>query len=590
MRKSFPNRTRLSIAFAAIFFARVVLPISAAELIVRKTQDAGPDSLRDAILRANSSPGRDSILFQITEPPPYVIPLRSALPTITDSVNIDADPDEFTSARDIELDGTNAGPDTDGLYITAPNCFIRGLAIHDFSEHAIALENSSNTVIQGNYLGTDYAGNPRSNGGAGVAILDASGNLIGGVQPEQANLITGNDTGIFITGNGSFSNIVQGNFIGPDLGGINTLGNFRNGILIFDAPRNIIGGSVPGARNLIAANEQSGVYLYGAESKFNQVLGNFIGVDISGTAKLANAVDGVTIYSASENVIGGLAPGAANVISGNRERGIFINGEGASNNVVQGNHIGTDLSDSIPIGNGFNGVAIDNVPNNLIGGAISGARNIISANKQSGVAITGEGAISNRIQGNFIGTDGTGRLALSNVINGILISGAPRNIIGGTNAGNIISGNAQSGVLIVEPGANGNLLEGNFIGCDATGRRALGNGNLGVRIETAGNRVGRAGSAPNLISGNVKSGLYLFGSGATNNVVQGNFIGTDASGQNALPNGGGIGLDTSPGNLIGGTTTGARNVVSGNLESGTLPQRSEEFAKCNPGEFHWHQR
>ena len=129
--------------------------------------------------------------------------------------------------------------------------------------------------------------------------------------------------------------------------------------------------------------------------------------------------------------------------------------------------------------------------------------------------------------------------------------------MGGTTAGarNVISGNVSYGIEIFNATATTNLVQGNYIGPDVTGTSALANKLCGVHILSSGNTIGgSAGGAGNLISGNGQDGVFLDGSGAANNVVQGNFIGTAASGTTGLGNGrGGVGVSGAPGNTIGGT-------------------------------------
>src|SRR4029077_18703743 len=109
-----------------------------------------------------------------------------------------------------------------------------------------------------------------------------------------------------------------------------------------------------------------------------------------------------------------------NVISGNSGNGVQIDGSGSTGNVVQGNYIGTDVTGTIAlITDGvqifqLDGVQISNAPNNLIGGASALGLNIISASRRSGVWIEGAGATGNRVQGNYVGTNANGTAALGN--------------------------------------------------------------------------------------------------------------------------------------------------------------------------------
>ena len=157
-------------------------------------------------------------------------------------------------------------------------------------------------------------------------------------------------------------------------------------------------------------------------------------------------------------------------------------------------------------------------------------------------------------------------------VDGVSINRAGFNTVGGTtvSARNIISGNTNYGIEIFSSTATANLIQGNYIGLNATGQSALANKLCGVHIQSSGNCVGGAlDGAGNVISGNGQDGVFLDGAGAANNIVQGNVVGLAASGATALGNGrAGVGLSGAPGNRIGGTTAGAGNLVSANGDAG----------------------
>lgn len=407
-----------------------------------------------------------------------------------------------------------------------------------------------------------------SNGQEGVFINGSSGNVIGGTDPTNRNVLAANgDAGIYLLNGGG--NVVQGNFIGTTATGTARLGNTNNGIAIYNSFGNLIGGTIPGARNVVSGNGGSGIYLFGSGASGNFVQGNYIGTDGTGALAISNVTDGVTLQAASGNTIGGTNAGAGNLISGNGLAGVYLNG--AVNNLVQANFIGPNVSGKLALGNRFAGITMSGANGNLVGGTIAAAQNVISGNKQDGIFLTSN-STGNLVQGNFIGVDATGTNALRNLFNGVSISSAGSNTVGGTLAGarNIISGNASYGVQIFNAGATANLVQGNHIGTDVNGRLAVANLLSGVRIESGGNTVGGTSSgARNLISGNTLDGIRLVGASAVDNFVQGNFIGTGVGGTNALPNGrAGIGISDAPGNTIGGTILGAGNVISANTEAG----------------------
>ncbi len=293
------------------------------------------------------------------------------------------------------------------------------------------------------------------------------------------------------------------------------------------------------ARNVISGNSKQGVDI--SASTGNTVEGNFIGANADGIAALPNGANGVLIENASSgNTVGGTAAGAGNLIAGNLGRGVWIDAT-SSSNVIQGNKVGTDTTGTVALGNGLapnfaSGIRIEGA-NNTVGGTAAGAGNLVSANGAAGVRLTGTGATGNLVEGNLIGTDITGTVALGNQPSGgvLIESGASGNTIGGTTASarNVISGNSGAGVSIA---ATSNLVEGNYIGTTASGTAALGNVNWGVLITGANNTVGgTVAGAANVVSAN-QYGVTIQGGLAVGNVVQGNFIGTDKSGSVALGN------------------------------------------------------
>jgi titin len=428
--------------------------------------------------------------------------------------------------------------------------------------------------VQNNYIGTDVTGTvDLGNTNYGVLINSAANNTIGGTVAGAANLISGNEYGVFISSSGSTGNQVQGNLIGTDVTGVTALGNDLDGVAIQQAPGNAVGGTTPEARNVISGNGRRGVFIFDPTASGNEILGNYIGTDVNGTADLGNTEIGVFIRSAPNNTIGGETVGAGNLISGN-EYGVFIFLPDATGNQVQGNLIGTDVTGAIALGNDLDGVAIQQAPGNTVGGTAPEARNVISGNARRGIWILQPTASGNEILGNYIGTDVTGATALGNDLDGVVIQEAPGNTVGGTTpeARNVISGNGRRGVFVVLPAASGNEILGNYIGTDVNGTADLGNTQYGVFINSAPNNTigGTTAGAGNVISGN-EYGVLIFLPDATGNQVQGNLIGTDVTGATALGNDlDGVAIQQAPGNTVGGTIPEARNVISGNGRRGVL--------------------
>ena len=560
----------------ALFFCLLtgVASVSANTFVVSNTNDSGSGSLRQAMLDANSNNGLDIISFQISGTGPFTISPLATLPPIMDPVVIDGTTQPaYAGIPLIELNGANIGANGDGLQILVGGSTVRGLTINRCKRDGIRVQGPGNNVLQGNFIGTDVTGTlARGNAESGIYIFRSAGNIIGGTNATTRNIISGgNPSGIFLVDPASSSNVVQGNYIGTTVTGVTSLGNVQNGIVISAASQNLIGGTSPGAGNVISGNGESGIYLLNSGASANLIQGNVIGTDATGTVALGNSVDGITLYGAVGNTVGGTDPGARNVISGNHSHGVLMITSGATSNVVQGNFIGTDVTGKLALGNHTNGVAIAGVSGNLIGGTDANARNLISGNQQSGVLVIQPGASNNSVQGNFIGVDVTGAKALANTFSGVTLAGVSGNVVGGltAEARNVISGNAQNGVYIVDSGAGTNVVQGNFIGTDATGKSAVGNAQAGIRIEVPGNTIGGTNpTARNVISGNTQSGVFVFSANASNNLVAGNFIGTDLTGSARLGNGfTGVNLSNAPANIIGGTVAGARNVISANNDS-----------------------
>lgn len=559
---------------------------------------SGRCTLRAAIEEANASMGTDVVFFDLAGPGPHTIMPTSTLPRITDSLVIDGttEPD-FSGTPIVELDGTNAGAGADGFVINAQNSVIRGFVINRFNGTGIKLEGggASGNRIEGNFVGTDLTGRTALSNSNGIWIKDAAfNNTIGAISPPGRNVVSGNARGILFTDEGTTGNVIVGNFIGVDVAGDAALGNLEDGILFQDVSNNLIGGTLVGSGNVISGNGKYGIQIteFSSTSTDTKIQGNFIGTDVSGTQAIGNTSAGVFINDSSGHVIGGTDTGARNVISGNTLQGVVILGLNAKDNLVQGNFIGTDVSGTLAIGNGSDGLGIQlGASSNIIGGSSAGSGNVISANSGNGVAIAGDGlglaTQLNSVQGNLIGVDATGSMDLGNGFRGILLTlGAPDNTIGGTidttpggsctGSCNVISGNNQEGILVAaNVGFPGVQIQGNFIGTDITGQLAIGNDRDGISIFGVPNNTigGITAHARNLISGNATAGIVIGGLGSADNVIEGNFIGTNTDGDSPLGNFTGIYIGEPPNNTIGGIDgtipggpcAGACNLISGNV-------------------------
>ena len=297
------------------------------------------------------------------------------------------------------------------------------------------------------------------------------------------------------------------------------------------------------------------------------------GLEITGCA-----IAGIIVNGATNITIGGSTPGQGNVISGNPSPGIALAGAGTSRVVVAGNRIGTDATGMDPLPN-TTGVSIVGATANTIGGNVLAARNVISGNRGDGIDITGPGGVGaaalNVVEGNYIGTNAAGKAALANGGDGVNINGqATNNTIGGNVATelNLISGNAQAGVLIAGKLAIGNTVGGNQIGTDSSGTASLGQCNRCVdRGRRRPTRSAAWSSAPATSSPATRqTASRSTAPGRIGNAVAGNLIGTNAAGTAALVNGAdGVSINAgAPANTIGGMVAAAGNVISGNTTDG----------------------
>ncbi|BCM93840.1 hypothetical protein IAD21_05731 [Abditibacteriota bacterium] len=334
----------------------------------------------------------------------------------------------------------------------------------------------------------------------------------------------------------------------------------------------------------LAVNNVSAGSGIAINSNSNTVRGCFLGTDASGTIGRGNSFNGVFVVGASGNTIGGPAPADRNVISdngngnnGSRPGVLLI--QNVTNNTVQNNYVGTDLTGTQALGNGGSGIQLfsqSTDTSNSTGNVIVG--NLVSGNGGGGgfdgIDINGIKTSTTTVQGNKVGTNATGTAALPNTGAGIQLVSSSNNTIGGTGSGqgNLISGNATLG-LILNSSSNSNTIQGNLIGTNAAGTAALGNGTNGLAIVNSGaNTVGGTTSgARNVVSGNGIQGslpgilINMKPTSQLPNTVAGNFVGTDITGTKDLGNGGsGIQVFSTSSDAV--TTNGTQ--ITGNLLSG----------------------
>ncbi|HEY4284495.1 MAG TPA: M12 family metallopeptidase [Chthoniobacterales bacterium] len=516
--------------------------------VVTNTGETGVGSLRAAMDYAVDNPGT-TISFNIPTSDRAngvftIRPTGHLLPLVVDSTIIDGTTQPgYAGSPLIVLDGSQILPEAEavpnsipGMFMYAANCTVKGLSIERFPWVGMAFLYSDchNNTVRGCWFGLDYTGTASApNQFQGIQISSgANSNTIGSTTDH--NVISGNaQYGIWISDATTTGNVVLGNYIGTSANGLAALPNGLGGLIVTgSSTNNLIGGTSVGARNVISGNLATGVWLIGTGVNQNTVRGNYIGLAATGNAAVPNETWGVYIREGAQNNLV-----ADNVISGNGDEGLRIENAGTSGNVVQGNQVGTASGGSSAIGNGFAGVTIYNgATGNIIGGTTAAQRNILSGNGTVGLAFGDSGTSGNIAEGNFIGTDATGTTSVGNGFAGVyLTNGANANQLGGAQpeTGNLISGNAGYGVFVADPGTNGNLIRGNFIGTNAADTSALANAYSGIVLQNgAHDNVigGDAIGAGNVIAYNASDGVTLFDAPTIRNAINQNSIFSNGSG------------------------------------------------------------
>ncbi|HEX8248317.1 MAG TPA: hypothetical protein VF599_09110 [Pyrinomonadaceae bacterium] len=460
------------------------------------------------------------------------------------------------------------------------------IAGNRLSQVLIASSLASGNVVKGNDIGVNVnAVVPAGDFQDGIKITtSASRNRIGGTAADEANFIQGDSHGVHINGNANENtisrNVIAGCEVGVEINGAsnntiggeatvnsqtssrNVIGNNDIGIFIGDTPSPLAGKSNRAAQTSAALVTQT---------LNNKIYGNTIGI-APNTDDFSNDF-GIVIGTAEATEVGTGEIGFNNFISGNSFDGVVME-KTAVRNKIRGNFIGTAISGTSPKPN-RNGVKIAGSENELI-------NNIISGNTEYGVVLDplAEGdalPLKNIINNNRIGTTGAGNTALANGQAGVFLNGRETTV-----TANTISGN-QVGISIVPfsptPTAYPafNVIQKNFIGTNSNGTAAVPNTRFGIALANGANNNligGATASAGNVISGNGINGINIQIGAQTGaiapyeNKIQGNFIGTDAGGSNAIPNlQSGILLQGAVTTLIGGFGGDiplARNIISAN--------------------------
>lgn len=496
-------------------------------------------------------------------------------------------------------DGTTATPNT-GAGISSSNTIgsiIKGNTVVNNGSTGITVTSDNGSTIQGNYIGITPNGTPMKNKTSGITIAGTATNvLIGGTTAGQGNYISGNNTavsdaGININSTTGVNGVtIQGNYIGVKPDGVTAAPN-GYGIQIAGAsngPVNItIGGNTAGARNIISGNITAGINGTALTTSTSNYLiaGNYIGLDKNGNTLTGAAGRGIQLTNPNGIQIGGdSTAGYSNVISGNPSDAIAFSGTAGTgqNFKIWGNLIGTKPDGVTAANNGGYGVnSYATVMNGSvqIGGSGTGQGNVIvNSNNTWGVMVLNASAAANPVQirGNFIGIlkDGT---AAGHLSGGLFVSASNGVQVGGTSAGdgNIISGNNTLGTspgLRID-GSTNITVQGNTIGLGPNGVTKVANGFgmlFGGAASTNVTIGGSTAGARNIISGNTTYGISTVGA-------------TFSSTSNFVIQGNYIGLDKNGDAVTGATGTGLiLGAVSGTLIGGASAGQGNVISG-NPG-------
>ena len=429
---------RLSVVcFVGLFFVLLLQPAAAngATITVTGSGDTvtldGSATLREAITSINNGADinaditanrvgvygtNDTINFNITGGGVKTINVSGPEPAIFQPLTINGYTQGLASANTlanadnalilIELNGAGAGASANGILLVAGSSgsTIKGLAINRFSANGIVIRSSDGNTISGNFVGVDPTGTTRRpNGtfptsGDGIRIENGLDNLIGGTNPADRNISSGNaNDGIHIVGSltaAATGNLVRGNFVGVGADGKSSVGNRTEpapapgspegnnlfGIEISGGNNNTIGGTTAGARNVVGFCGDAIEIDNGSQG--NLIEGNFLGVGADGVTAAANLLHGVALRSSngfgsplgpaqpnepgvSFNTIGGTVAGAGNLIEFNGTGGVAVFGNPVSAS-GQPNTSNAILGNSIFL-NGRNFATASSAPTPLLG-------------------------------------------------------------------------------------------------------------------------------------------------------------------------------------------------------------------------------
>ncbi|MEZ5729475.1 MAG: cadherin domain-containing protein [Burkholderiaceae bacterium] len=337
-------------------------------------------------------------------------------------------------------------------------------------------------------------------------------------------LVNMGQAGIAVTD--SSSHVIAGNQIGVATDGVTAAGNAEHGIVVSGTSSNLtIGGGIGADRNLIGGNSQSGIRLDGAGVSQVDILGNYIGITRIGNAAVGNGAYGIEIVGAVDVHVGGTNAADGNVVSGNGGDGILV--DGAATTVIEGNLVGTDAFGAYAIANTGIGISVLNgAIGTQIGGQYGVAGNIIAGNGTLGIAIAGAGTTATAVQGNVIGLGSGATVQIANGGTGIAITGgASGSLIGGiASQRNVISANGAEGIYIDGAATTGNTVDANYIGTAGDGVAVIGNTFNGIVLTNGAHDNLIGGAVGNRIAGSNAAGINLTATAGTGNALLRNLV------------------------------------------------------------------
>lgn len=449
----------------------------------------------------------------------------------------------------------------DGVVVLSANAILKDVEISQSPEHGVYGGTARGTKIEASYIHHNAADGIKF---ASALILGEQisprDNTIGSTNASRGNTIGDNGgSGVAILGHDGHTGFAHNNKLLAN----SIANNGYYGVYVANSRGNEIG--QPGLGNSIIDHpDYPAVTLEGTNADANVVRGNSIGGNPAGANKIGISLEA----GADGNQLGGATLAEGNDIINSTSEGIKV--RDADNNVIEGNYIGRRKS-GVTNGNGHDGIFVHQ-------GALNTRinHNVIVANGKAGtpgfgwgIHLFDAGSTGNDIYGNRIGITANDTAA-GNALGGIRLNGSSLNRIGKSGAdGNIIAGHANGPGILVEGNTASVEIQRNRIGVKSDGSAAANLGGIVLRGSVNAVLIGGLPADGNVISGNTQDGVWIDGDSTDGVVVRGNFIGTNATGTAALPNGRN-GILVSAGdssqvrdNLIGGNSNDGIKLESG---------------------------